>query len=71
MSHRIGRIVPVGTRIGPDSGSPATTPGVWSRDLVVQPALVGGSAGFVMVHLTGAVFGPGAVVTVDLGYDVD
>jgi len=41
------------------------------RDLAVQPAQVGGSASFVMLHLTGAVFGPGAVVTVDLGYDVD
>ena len=71
MSHRIVRIVPAGTRIGPDSGLPATTPGVWTLDLVVQSALVGGSASFVMLHFTGAVFGPGAVVTVDLGYDVD
>jgi hypothetical protein len=71
MSHRIGRIVPVGTRIGPDSGLPATTPGVWTRDLAVQPALAGGSASFAMLHFTGAVFGPGAVVTVDLGYDVE
>src|SRR5689334_3894292 len=71
MSHRIGRLVPRGTRIGPDSGSPASTPGVWIYDLMVDPALVGGSASFVMLHLTGAVFAPGAVVKVDLGYDID
>jgi hypothetical protein len=71
MSHRIGRMVPKGARIGPDSGLPASTPGVWTFDLAVEPALIGGSACFVMLHFTGAVFGPGAVVKVDLGYDVD
>jgi hypothetical protein len=71
MSHRIGRMVPQGVRIGPDSGLPAATPGVWIHDLAVQPALVGGSASFVMLHFAGAVFGTGAVVKVDLGYDVD
>src|SRR5690349_24965033 len=71
MSHRIGRMVSNGTRIGPDSGLPASTPGVWSFDLAIEPALVGGSPSFVMLHFTGAVFGPGAVVKVDLGYDVD
>jgi len=58
-------------RIGPDSGLPASTPGVWTYDLAVEPALVGGSASFAMLHFTGAVFGPGSVVQVDLGYDVD
>ena len=71
MSYRIGRMVPKGARIGPDSGLPASTPGVWTFDLAVEPALVGGSACFVMLHFTGAVFGPGAVVKVDLGYDID
>lgn len=71
MSHRIGRMVPKGARIGPDSGLPASTPGVWTFDLAVEPALVSGSACFVMLHFTGAVFGPGAIVQVDLGYDVD
>src|ERR1700730_3190208 len=71
MSHRIGRLVPKGQRIGPDSGLPFSTPGGWIYDLAVGPALVGGSASFVMLHFSGAVFGPGAVVKVDLGYDVD
>ena len=64
-------MVSKGTRIGPDSGLPASTPGVWTFDLAIEPALVGGSPSFVMLHFTGAVFGPGAVVKVDLGYDVD
>src|SRR5690349_18389318 len=71
MSHRIGRLVSSGVRIGPDSGMPPSTPGVWTYDLAVEPALVGGPPCFVMLHFTGAVFGPGAVVSVGLGYDVD
>jgi hypothetical protein len=58
MSHRIGRLVSVGVRVGPDSGTAATTPGVWTHDLAIQPAQVGGSQCFVVLHFTGTVFEP-------------
>jgi hypothetical protein len=53
MSHNVGRIVTVtGTRIGPDTGTPPTTPGVWELAFTPQPALTGGTPRFVLLHLT-------------------
>ena len=52
MSHNVGRIVALpGTRIGPDSGTPATGPGVWELQFTPQPALTGGVPRFVLLHL--------------------
>jgi hypothetical protein len=71
MSHRLGRIVPVGVRIGPDSGAAPTSAGVWTYNMAVGAALVGGPPCFVMLHFASAVFSTGATIKVDVGYDVD
>jgi hypothetical protein len=70
MSHNIGRAVPLGTRIGPDSG-PQTSPGVWELPFTPPPALSGGSPRFVILHFSAMSFPAGARLEVDVGGGVD
>lgn len=71
MSHTLGRVIVDGTRIGPDSGAPATSPGVWEFPFTPGPAAMGGTPRFVILHFT-AMSLPGASrLEVDLGYDTD
>lgn len=71
MSHNVGRVVPLGTRIGPDSGAPATVPGMWQFDFTPGPAPLGGSPRFVMLHFNAMSFPGSARLEVDLRYDTD
>ena len=72
MSHNVGRIVTVtGTRIGPDTGTPPTTPGVWELAFTPQPALTGGTPRFVLLHLTAMSLPGTSRVEVELGYSQD
>jgi hypothetical protein len=70
MSHEIGRIVGVGTRIGPDAGPPST-PGVWEFLFTPSPALPGGDPRAVILHLAAMSFPAGARLEVDLRYGTD
>jgi trypsin-like peptidase/VWA domain-containing protein len=72
VSHNVGRIVTVtGTRIGPDTGTPPTTPGVWELAFTPQPALTGGTPRFVLLHLTAMSLPGTSRVEVELGYSQD
>lgn len=72
MSHNVGRIVPLtGTRIGPDTGTPATSPGVWELEFTPQPALAGGTPRFVLLHLNAMSLPGTSRVEVELGYSQD
>ena len=72
MSHNVGRIVTLpGTRIGPDSGAPPTSPGVWELAFTPQPALTGGTPRFVLLHLTVLSLPGTSRVEVALGYSQD
>ncbi len=70
MSHNCGRVVTVGTRIGPDAGAP-TTPGVWELLFTPSPALLGGDPRFVMLHFTNLSFPGTARLEVNVGYGTD
>ena len=72
MSHAIGRIVPVGTRIGPDSGAPVGSGGFWQFDFTPQPALMGGEPRFVILHFNAMSFpSPGFRLDVSLRYETE
>ncbi len=71
MSHNLGRLVPLGTRIGPDSTTPPTSPGVWQFNFTPGPAPLGGSPRFVILHFTALSFPAGARLEVDVRYDTD
>lgn len=71
MSHNLGRLVTRGTRIGPDSGSPATAPNVWTYQFTADAAPLGGSPRFVFLHFSGAALPAGAWLEVNLGYSTD
>ena len=72
MSHTTGRIIARNHRVGPDSGSPATTPGRWEWTVPIDPAAQGGGPPrFVMLHFTAAKLSGGSVLELDLGYGVD
>ena len=72
MSHNVGRIVTLtGTRIGPDTGTPPTSPGVWELAFTPQPALTGGAPRFVLLHLTAMSLPGTSRVEVELGYSQD
>jgi hypothetical protein len=71
MSHRIGtfHVVPPTRTVGPDSGSPATSPNTWLFDFLPDPAPTGTK--FVILHFNGASFPASNRLEVDLGYDTD
>jgi Mg-chelatase subunit ChlD len=71
MSHTCGRVVNVGTRIGPDTGAPPTSAGFWEFLFTPSPALAGGDPRFVLLHFTNLSFPAGERVEIDLGYDID
>jgi hypothetical protein len=71
MSHNTGRVVPLGTRIGPDSGAAPGAPGVWTHAFTPGPAPGGGSPRFVILNFAAMSFPAGARLEVDLRYDVD
>lgn len=69
MSHTIGRVVTVTpVVIGPDGPAPPTGPGVWEHTFTPQPALMGGTPRFVILHLTALSIPAGSRVEVPLGY---
>lgn len=70
MSHICGRVVTVGTRIGPDTGAPPT-PGVWELLFTPSAALLGGDPRFVMLHFTNLSFSGTSRLEVNLGYGAD
>jgi len=71
MSHRIGtlQVLSPTITIGPDSGSPATSPGTWLLKFPPAPAPTG--TRFVILHFTSANFPASNSLEVDLGYDTD
>ena len=72
MSHNVGRIVTVpGPRIGPDSGSAPTSPGVWEQSFSPDPALTGGIPRFVLLRLTAMSLPGPSRIEVELGYSQD
>ena len=71
MSHTCGRVVGVGTRIGPDSGAPPSSAGVWEFLLTPSPAVLGGTARFVMLHFDTMSFPGSSRLEVDLRYGID
>jgi hypothetical protein len=71
MSHNCGPIVPVGSRIGPDSGATATAPGVWEFLLTPQPAATGGRPRFVILHFVNLQFPGASRLEVDVRYGTD
>ncbi len=71
MSHNLGRIVPHGTRIGPDSGAAPTSPSMWQFNFTPGPAPLGGSPRFVILHFNAMSFPAGARLEVDLRYATD
>jgi hypothetical protein len=71
MSHRIGtlQVLSPTITIGPDSGSPASSPNTWLASFAPAPSPNGTK--FVILHFTGAVFPASNRLEVDLGYDTD
>ena len=71
MSHRIGthQVVSPTLMIGPDSGSPQTSPNTWALNFSPPPAPTGTL--FVILHFTNASLPAGNRLEVDLGYDMD
>jgi hypothetical protein len=71
MSHRIGtfHVLSPTLTIGPDSGSPATSPNTWLSNFTPDPAPTGTK--FVLLHFNGVSFPAGNRLEVDLGYDTD
>jgi hypothetical protein len=71
VSHTCGRVVPVGTRIGPDTGTPASPAGVWELLFTPSPALMGGPPRFVLLHLDNLSFPGTSRLEVDVRYGTD
>jgi Trypsin-like peptidase domain/von Willebrand factor type A domain len=71
MSHSCGRVVSVGTRIGPDSGAPQSGPGFWELLFTPSPAPSGDPPRFVLLHFVNLAFPAGERVEVELGYGTD
>ncbi len=71
MSHTCGRVVTVGTRLGPDTNAPQSGVGYWELMYTPQPALSGGDPRFVMLHFDNLAFAGNARLEVDLRYDTD
>jgi hypothetical protein len=71
MSHRIGtfHVLSPTVTIGPDSGSPASSPNIWAFDFSPDPAPTGTK--FVLLHFNGVSFPASNRLEVDLGYDTD
>jgi hypothetical protein len=71
MSHRIGtfHVLSPAKTIGPDSGTPATSPNTWLFDFTPDPAPAGTK--FVLLHFNGVSFPANNRLEVDLGYDTD
>jgi V8-like Glu-specific endopeptidase len=55
--------------VGPDSGTPATSPNTWLKDLSYEPALTGTK--FLILHFVNVSLPSNNRLEVDLGYDTD
>jgi len=64
-------VVNVGTRIGPDTGNPASGPGFWELLFTPSPALTGGDPRFVLLRFTTLSFPAGERLEVDVRYGTD
>lgn len=71
MSHTCGRVVSVGSRIGPDTGSPSSGPGFWEHLFTPDQALSGGDPRFVLLRFNALAFPAGERLEVDLRYGTD
>lgn len=71
MSHVVGTVQPVSPSVpvGPDSGQPATAPGVWETHFAYQAAA--GGTKFLILHFSGVSLPANNRLEVDLGYDTD
>ncbi|MFN8109348.1 MAG: vWA domain-containing protein [Thermoleophilia bacterium] len=71
MSHITGTVQTVAPaiRIGPDTGAPATGPGVWALDFAHTPAPTGTK--LVILHFNAVNLPVGNRLEVDLGYGTD
>ena len=71
MSHVCGRVVNVGTRLGPDTGAAPSGAGFWELMFTPSPALMGGPPRFVLLHFDNVALPGGARLEVDLRYGTD
>jgi Trypsin-like peptidase domain/von Willebrand factor type A domain len=71
MSHTCGRVISVGTRIGPDTGASSSGLGFWEHLFTPGPALSGGDPRFVLLHFNALAFPAGERLEVDLRYGTD
>jgi hypothetical protein len=71
MSHVCGRVVNVGTRLGPDTAAPASGAGFWELLFTPTPALSGGDPRFVLLHFNNMALPAGSRLEVDLRYGTD
>jgi len=71
MSHVCGRVVNVGTRLGPDTAAPASGAGFWELLFTPSPALSGGDPRFVLLHFNNMALPAGSRLEVDLRYGTD
>jgi len=71
MSHNTGTVQGVSPvfRIGPDTGAPASQPGVWANPFPHAPAPTGTK--FVILHFRNVSLPAANRIEVDLGYDTD
>lgn len=71
MSHQVGTVQPVAPplTIGPDSGTPATSPNTWLENLSYEPALTGTK--FLILHFLNVSLPANNRLEIDLGYDTD
>jgi hypothetical protein len=71
LSHVCGRVVNVGTRLGPDTGAAPSGAGFWELMFTPSPALMGGPPRFVLLHFDNLALPGGARLEVDLRYGTD
>jgi hypothetical protein len=65
MSHVCGRVVNVGTRLGPDTAAPTSGAGFWELLFTPSPALSGGDPRFVLLHFNNMALPAGSRLEVD------
>ncbi|HWT11923.1 MAG TPA: vWA domain-containing protein [Allosphingosinicella sp.] len=71
MSHVTGTFPPLGTsvRLGPNSGTPPTSPGLWAAEF--QPAPAPGGTKLIVLHFRNVDLPGTSRLEVDLGYGTD
>jgi Trypsin-like peptidase domain len=71
MTHMIGKIVETNIRIGPDTNTPSTFPGIWLLNFQVPENESNIPPRFVILHFAEMSFGSGGYLEINLGYAVD